>query len=117
MRKGPNSGILAPQVYLALVASGFLGACFPPPPTPGPVYGYLIDCDPSDTEDDLVCMQKPQWNCELHDHYVPEALCAFVNGGTPSDYKDKPEIVKPAWNDNQPLYECGVPHEIPPLSA
>ena len=103
-----SSHLLHP--WTALVTGAVIG-CVLPPPDDNLVNGYLVDCDPSRDDDNLVCMWEPYWNCEIHNSYSQEAVCAYEVGGTPADYKNKPKMVKPDWNDSSALYPCGVPND------
>lgn len=76
------------------LACGDSGYTPPPGNPPADVPGYYVDCDPTSPDEPLICMRQQDWLCPIRDNYIPEALCAYVHGGTPSQYDMKPELVE-----------------------
>lgn len=58
--------------------------------------GFVVECRPDLSGDQLVCMSDMAWGCPLPqaEYYIREAVCAHLWGGTPADYDGKPIMKK-----------------------
>ncbi|MCY1011509.1 hypothetical protein OV079_39300 [Nannocystis pusilla] len=54
--------------------------------------GYVVECTPDVSGDQLVCITQDDWDCSARGHYVRESICADLWGGTPADYDGKPQL-------------------------